>query len=420
MNKISSNKTFLISLIIPLIVLFLISGPFLPDLIISISAISFLFIIFKKNDFSYLKNKFFIIFLIFYIYCVILSLFSGEILSLKSSLTFIRFGLFACFIIFLINSNKEKIFSYLYIFFIVIFSILIVDGFYQFFSGKNLIGFKLYKNIRVSSFFGEELILGSYVSRLFPLFFALFIVKKNILQFEKYLIAIIFICLDILIYISGERTAFFFLNLSTITIIILIKKFQLFRIITFLIGLILIFTISINKPNITKRMFSEVTEHVINLESNERKIFTPIHDSHIRTAFNIFLDKPLTGYGPKMFRVMCVNKEFQTGIKPCSTHPHNFYVQLLAETGIIGFSFLAVSFFYICFCFIKQFKSIIFSEKKRPFSDYQVCLLSALLITVWPFSPNGNFFNNWLAAVYTIPLGFYLHSIYYNFKGEKN
>ena len=99
MNKITINNKFISSLIIPLII-FLIPGPFIPDLILSISALSFLFIILKNNNFEYFKNKFFITFLIFYIYCVALSLFSEEMISVKSSLTFIRFGLFACFIIF--------------------------------------------------------------------------------------------------------------------------------------------------------------------------------------------------------------------------------------------------------------------------------------------------------------------------------
>ena len=58
----------------------------------------------------------------------------------------------------------------------------------------------------------------------------------------------------------------------------------------------------------------------------------------IKTAFNMFLDKPILGHGPKMFRVICKNEKYQVGIKPCDTHPHNFYIQLLAETGIIGFS----------------------------------------------------------------------------------
>jgi len=40
---------------------------------------------------------------------------------------------------------------------------------------------------RVSSFFGDELIMGSYLSRLFPLLFALFLVKKK-QKFEIYFI----------------------------------------------------------------------------------------------------------------------------------------------------------------------------------------------------------------------------------------
>ena len=93
------------------------------------------------------------------------------------------------------------------------------------------------------------------------------------------------------------------------------------------------------------------------------------------------------------------------------THPHNFYVQLLAETGLIGFLFLFSVFCYVLYCGIMQLKSILFKQK-RYLTDYQVCLLSGILITVWPLSPNGNFFNNWLMVVYSLPVGFYLQSIY--------
>ena len=40
---------------------------------------------------------------------------------------------------------------------------------------------------RVSSFFGDELIMGSYLSRLFPLLFALFLVKQK-QKYEIYFI----------------------------------------------------------------------------------------------------------------------------------------------------------------------------------------------------------------------------------------
>jgi len=65
------------------------------------------------------------------------------------------------------------------------------------------------------------------------------------------------------------------------------------------------------------------------------------------------------------------------------------------------------------YCAYRQLKSIILKQQ-RYLTDYQVCLLAGMLISVWPFSPNGNFFNNWLAIIYSLPIGFYLHSIYGN------
>mgnify|MGYP007000106190 CR=1 len=63
--------------------------------------------------------------------------------------------------------------------------------YFQFFTGANLFGLEI-NNVRVSSFFGDELIMGSYLSRLFPLLFALFLVKPK-QKFEKYFILIFFI-----------------------------------------------------------------------------------------------------------------------------------------------------------------------------------------------------------------------------------
>jgi O-antigen ligase len=112
-----------------------------------------------------------------------------------------------------------------------------------------------------------------------------------------------------------------------------------------------------------------------------------------------------------MFRVVCKNNKYNSSNEPCLTHPHNFYIQLLAETGIIGCLFLFLIFVYIIYCSLKQLKTIMF--RKEPYlTDYQVCLLSCILITVWPLTTNGNFFNNWLMIVYSLPLGFYLHSLY--------
>jgi O-antigen ligase len=147
------------------------------------------------------------------------------------------------------------------------------------------------------------------------------------------------------------------------------------------------------------------------LNEDKSVIFTNEHDSLIRTAYNMFKDQAIFGHGPKMFRIICKDEKYIVGNTPCMSHPHNFYIQLLAETGIIGFLFLLSTFFYVFFKAIRQLKSIIFRQK-RPLTDYQVCLLSGILLTVWPFTTNGNFFNNWLMIIYSLPAGFYLQSIY--------
>ena len=403
-----SYTNFIIALIIP----FLIWGPFFPDLIVSLSSIFFLFYVYKNKAFNYFIQKPLIIFFIFCAYCILVSIFVAKdiLLSFESSLFYFRIGIFACLIWFLIEKNK-KILSYFYYALVICFTILVVDGYLQFFSGSNIINLPA-SGDRISSFFGKELIMGSYLSRLFPLLFALFLLKKKNEKFEVYYIGVLFITIDVLIYISGERTAFFFLNLSTLFIIFLIKKYQKFRLFTFICSLVLIAGLTFTYDKFFNRMIFDSAERIGLLEKSQKKnIFTEAHDSLIRTAYNMFLDKPIFGHGPKMFRVICKDEKYATGISPCTTHPHNFYIQLLAETGIIGFSFLFSAFAYVLYCAYRQLKSIVLRQK-RYLTDYQVCLLAGILVTVWPLSPNGNFFHNWLAIVYSLSLGFYLHSIY--------
>jgi O-antigen ligase len=399
---------FIVSLIIPLLIL----GPFFPDLIVSLSSLVFLGYVFKYKLFYYFTKKPLIIFFIFCAYCIFVSIFVAKdmMLSFESSLFYFRIGVFSCLIWYVLEQDK-KILTYFYYALVISFLVLIVDGYIQFFTGTNILGLSK-KGARISSFFGDQLIMGSYLSRLFPLLFALFIVKEK-KKLELYFMILFFLLLSGLVLISGERAAFAFYCLSFLFILIFMKGYAKLRIILSVGSAIVIIIIISSFDQVKNRMISSPANTI------KKSIFTPAHDSLIRTAYNMFLDKPLVGHGPKMFRVICKDEKYATGITPCMTHPHNFYVQLLAETGIIGFSFLFSVFVYVLYCAYRQCKSMVLRQK-RYLSDYQVCLLAGILITVWPITTNGNFFNNWLMIVYSLPVGFYLHSLYGKNKEEIN
>lgn len=165
----------LIASIVPLMV----TGPFLPDLLVSLCSIWFIYYTIKNKLYYIYQNKFFYIFIAFCIVCITSSLLSDDILlSFESSLFYFRIGVFALLISYLIEKN-EDILNYFYYFFIITFSILVIDGFYQFFNGVNFFGQKLQilggRAPRVSSLFGDETIMGFLIYQGYFLYYLLYL-----------------------------------------------------------------------------------------------------------------------------------------------------------------------------------------------------------------------------------------------------
>ena len=329
-----------------LIPFFLITGPFLSDL--SISLISFLFLIYclKKKNFSYFSNKYFYFFLIFCIYLIFNTLINNFNLdSFKISLFFFRYGVFVVAAVNLLNVDNKNI-KYLFFCIFTCFLVLILDGFYEYFNGKNILGLK-YHPSRVSSFFGDELILGSYLSRIWPIFFGLLLLiikNKNIF----FLSILILILSEILIFLSGERVAFFYINLSAIFVILFSKKLLKFRLLILLSSILIIILITLINPIAKKRIFDQTLDSMnLTSDRNEKKfIFSVQHEELYTVAYKIFLDNKIIGVGVKNFRKFCKDEKYYNNQFSCNSHPHNAYIQILSETGIVGFLFILVIFFY--------------------------------------------------------------------------
>ena len=218
---------------------------------------------------------------------------------------------------------------------------------------------------------------------------------------------------EALIFLSGERVAFFFINFTAVFIIIFSNKLLKLRLITLILSISTIITISFFYPSAKERIIDRtlsqmnfLVEHNVNEDIvNEDKIyiFSDEHNQHYVSAIKIFLDNKTLGVGVKNFRKFCGIEKYRSE-KSCSTHPHNTYIQLLAETGIIGFLFIMFVFFYFTYFVIKHFIHRL--KGNFIFSDFQICLLSGILIFLWPLVPTGNVFNNWLniTMILNIPL----------------
>lgn len=415
-----SNTLNIISIFILLIPVSLISGPFIPDLLLSLSSIFFLVFCLRNKYFDFFKIKFFYLSFSFYV-LILISAFTSEnpYISFKSVGFYFRFIVFSICLYYIFFQNLKlleiffKIIFYLFIF-------LIIDAFIQFIFGKNLLGFELLiqnSYTRATSFFADDLKLGSYLARFLPFF----IYSLLIINFKRFNILKIFIITFyvITVVITGERTAILFaiLSLVFLTIFLKDKTFKKYLILAFSLLIFSIITIINVNVNLKERIVTQTLNQILNkdrpetlkLDSDKSRkimIFSYIHDQHYRTGIKIFQENFLLGSGPKTFRFLCDKNKYKVGPNSCSTHPHNTYIQLLSETGFLSFLFIISIFIYFFY-----FSTQVFFLKEKTFrNNLQVCMVCCILINLWPFSPSGNFFNNWLNIIYFLPIGFYLLS----------
>ena len=404
----------------------LISGPFLPDLFIVLISLIFLFIFIRNKELFLLKFNFFTLFLIFYIYLVLTSVLSDNFYeSIRSSLTYLRFGFFSLAVAFILNNQKNFI-KYFYLMMCLTLVVLIFDGYFQFITGKNIFGFDVIRPDRLGGLFFDELILGSYLGKILPVFFTLYILNKG--YFNKYYISILVLSIYVLVFLSGERSAFLTTTLYLIMIIPFLIGIKKTSILFVLIGIIFGVLISTNK-NIKSRYVDQMTMHIFGKFEKETstyptyeetiensKLFMPDHIGLFTSAIDIFKKNIFFGGGVKTFRIYCKNtvnerltelKEAFPSLVFCNTHPHNYYLQLLAETGLFGFLFVLVIFIKLLFNYLKQAYYLI--KKNKNINKEYITILSGLIVYIWPLTTTGSFFNNWICAILFLQVGIYLY-----------
>jgi O-antigen ligase len=418
------------SVLICLLPISLVLSRFVADLSICICGILFLISAVKKKEWFYFNNKFFYLFLLFFFYIFVRSLLTLSTTSIATTIFYFRFGLFSLAVWHVINNNS-KFLKYFFITGIMTFLVLSLDAIYQYYNGFNIIGYPKHIYNKVGSFFGKTYILGSYTLKIFPIILGVFLYKNYSFFKNKYIyvaIILIFVLSSFSVILSGERAAFFLFFVYFFIILILLKLKKIYKII--ILSSLLIFAICIffYDSKIHQRYITQVYDQFTldkqykekGLQSNHNRsyfTFSVHHETHYQVAYKMFINNIFFGQGPKMFRILCNDDKFRFQYKyetpdssevfdGCTTHPHNSYIQLFAETGLFGAAFLILFF---CYVVLKIFYNFFSTNKiSNNIYNYKMCLLLCFFINFFPIAPNGNFFNNWLSIMYYLPLGFYL------------
>ena len=140
-------------------------------------------------------------------------------------------------------------------------------------------------------------------------------------------------------------------------------------------------------------------KNIIKTEKTHYDVWDSQWGAHFLTAFEIFKSEPLIGSGIKSFRIECYKEEYEKidsaeYQKRCSTHPHNVYFEILAETGILIF----VPFVLLNLILTYKLIFIWFSQKKL--NDLNLLIFCSFMIMFFPIQTTGAFFSTWNGFFY--------------------
>ena len=447
-----NNKILLLLLnwLIYLFPLFYILGNFFMNASVVLISITGL-VLYREKIFDFKKDNFLILISAFFLIIIICTFFEsisnpGNVKVYKS-IIFLRYFILLLVVRYALINDHINLKKFLVS--CLIFSTLIsLDVIFQFITGKNIIGLKSAAQNR-SSFFGDEYVAGGYIQRfsVMGFFCTLIILKKKYL---KILISTTFLilCFFATLYSGNKMPAVILLTFMFITLFFFFLNFGIYKNRAFIFSSLAVlaivffqseklYSLYLNKiknsyyfahsqalgaipnsfigamPN-PKIIYSEVTRDYSELNKYKNKtwfhhteefkdkkkyrylVTRSTYNNLYITSLDLFLEKPLTGRGINSFRETCKERVHLPN-RICSTHQHNYHLQILNDTGLIGF---LIFFGTIVFVILKCFR-----KSNLRSNIYFYAILSVILIEFFPLRSTGGFFSTINSAYIFLMMG---------------
>ena len=397
-----NNFILIIFILMPI---FLIIGTMVSEIAVIISCFIFLYNFFKNKENIFNNNFFYFLLLIYF------SLIINFIYSINPTNSFLRNIFFIKYIIFCLGSvkflskKKYRLF-FIFKFWSIILILFSIDLFIQYFLGKNIIGLESPQKFhRVSGFMNEELKAGSLILNIALISSAYIINTKN-----KNLGLVFLIFFLSSIFITGDRSNFLKSILIIISLFFIfdrtyIKKISfLFLLLAFFITLTLT-TNPVYKVRYSNDLFGALKKNNYNLITH---VYNTEYGKLYYTGYELFINNKLFGVGNKNFRILC-DKDFKEKLirnfskkrenLRCNTHPHQVYIEIMSEHGMLGLLILLV----MLSMFIKDNLRFIYKKNNLLLTLQFLIILSPFI----PILPTGSFFTSFNATLFWMNFSFF-------------
>ncbi len=390
---------YLINLLIALLPISFIAGNLLINLNIILIVLFSLFFFNKSflNFKYYLIDKVIVLFFLFSFFVGIINYFSFPhpinifvTENFLKSFTFLRYLLLYLSIRLIIKNNlfDFKIF-YLSSSFCALFVSL--DLIFQMVVGVDIFG-NLKTPYKLSGPFGDEQIAGSYLQR-FSIFLFFLIPSYLNLKNKNNLIVILsifFVLIFFSMLIAGNKMPIILFLLMFIFLFLYEKKLRKFAFLFCLMGVVLfvlVFKNNLQIQDYTLNFLDRVIEIVIFLNEffiqRQEPNITNTYLKEFYTGYSVWIDNFFIGGGINSFHINCAKM-----INYCASHPHNYYLEILAELGIIGFIIIIIIFLKV-FLMIGNKNSLNLNFRNNLMFPFVLVFIAE----IFPLKTSGSFFT---------------------------
>ena len=328
-----------------------------------------------------------------------------DLTIINKSLLFLRY-IFLYFAVRLVTDKEQINYKILFYSFGLLSLFVSIDIIFQFFNGKDIFGFISPFTNKLTGPFHTEAIAGGFIQKFsFFLFFGfILLIKINDTKIKILILTLLFFVTILSIILSGNRMSLMlflfgiflvFLNTKTL------RKYILLILVTISLMVGILFSVNESVKNYYNG-FYVASKNILSVYSNKllgSDLDIPYETKHtylheFESGFSTWKLNKYIGGGLKSFRYNCPKRKIEAiNVRTtCNIHPHNYYLEILSDLGVIGLIlFLSI----IIMSIIKSFIALKNEKIKYILSPF----FYVFIAEVFPIRASGSFFTTNNATV---------------------